>query len=201
MIIGIDLDNTIVDYEGVFYQEALEQNLIPVDFPATKRSISLYLRETYGNERWTLLQGHVYGLCMAKARLFEGVDRFLNECRSRAMTVLIISHKTKYPAFGPPHDLHLAATTWLRDQGFFSPEGFAIPSSSVFFAETRREKVNLIKKNLCDVFIDDLPEVFEEMRFPDKSQKILFDPANEWSEWKKGVRCQSWNGISQILFP
>ena len=42
--IGIDFDNTIVDYDLAFYLAALEKKLIPEKTPKTKKSVRDYLR-------------------------------------------------------------------------------------------------------------------------------------------------------------
>ena len=43
MRIGIDFDNTIVDYEGAFHAAAMERGLITADLPKTKNSVRDFL--------------------------------------------------------------------------------------------------------------------------------------------------------------
>ena len=43
MRIGIDFDNTIVDYEGAFHAAAMERGLVTADLPKTKNSVRDFL--------------------------------------------------------------------------------------------------------------------------------------------------------------
>lgn len=49
-----------------------------------------------------------------------------------------------------------------------------MPSISL---ESRSRKIEMIESLNCDVFVDDLPEVFEDQMFPEGTKKILFDPS------------------------
>ena len=61
MVIGIDFDNTLVCYDRLFQQVALERGLIPVDFPANKLEVRNHLRKIGLENEWTEMQGIVYG--------------------------------------------------------------------------------------------------------------------------------------------
>ena len=45
MIVGIDFDNTIVCYDSLFYNIALEKGLIPSNISKSKNSVRDYLRK------------------------------------------------------------------------------------------------------------------------------------------------------------
>lgn len=167
MKIGIDFDNTIVNYEGVFYQVALSKGLIAKELEQSKDAIRDFLRKKGQENEWTELQGVVYGTKMDLARAYLDVDRFFYQFNPK---VAIISHKTSFPYMGPKYDLHQSARNWLEKQPFFSER---IP---VFFELTLQEKLQRIKETKCSHFIDDLPEVLKESNFPANVQKILFDP-------------------------
>ena len=65
ILIGIDFDNTIVCYDGVFYETAVERKMIGCDSQCrSKEQVRDYLRGIGKEDQWTLLQGYVYGTCM-----------------------------------------------------------------------------------------------------------------------------------------
>src|SRR5580700_1108240 len=95
--IGIDFDNTIACYDGVFYRLALQQGLIPPDLPGSKNDVRDYLHRSGREDAWAKLQGYVYGPGMAQVEPFPGMIAFLAECRERGIPVSIVSHRTRYP--------------------------------------------------------------------------------------------------------
>ncbi|MDD3312110.1 hypothetical protein [Pseudodesulfovibrio sp.] len=192
MRIGIDFDNTIVCYDQVFHKVALEQGLIPADLPATKERVRDHLRATGREPAWTAMQGHVYGERMADVDPFPGALAFFRACRERDIAVFVISHKTRTPYAGPPHDLHAAALGWMDDHGFFDPERLGLTREHVFLEPTKRDKLLRIGAQQCTHFIDDLPEFLAEAEFPASARRIhfaprgggdpRFDPAAGWDE-------------------
>ncbi len=127
MIIGVDFDNTIVCYDGLFHKLAVEQGLVPANLPPAKNAVRDYLRQTGQEDRWTELQGYAYGPGMKQAQLFPGVLEFFDRCRQAGVEVFIISHRTRYPFLGERHDLHQAARRLSRGAWFQRPgaNGFA----------------------------------------------------------------------------
>ena len=81
-------------------------------------------------------------------------------------------------------------------KGFFDENEFAIRRENVFFATTRREKVEKIKSLNLDVFVDDLEEVFAEEDFPD-IKKILFSSASKNEH--HDVTCNCWTNIENSI--
>ncbi len=186
--IGIDFDNTIACYDGVFYQAALEAKLIPAHVSHSKNAVRDYLRAQNQEDSWTRLQGVIYGTRMKLAKPFPGFIEFLEQCKKRNISTCIVSHKTQYPFIGPKYDLHHAARHWIETQEFSW-----IPPT--YFELTLQEKLARIKTLDCTHFIDDLPEVLSEQNFPEDVEKVLFDPNNQHLEvslqrmdsWKKLV--------------
>jgi Ser/Thr protein kinase RdoA (MazF antagonist) len=178
MLIGIDFDNTIADYNSAFAAEAARRGLIPLGAPATKRSIRDRLRRLPDGERqWMAIQGQVYGARMGEAELIEGVAGFLTRCRTQGVKVVVISHKTWHGHFDPARvDLRDAAKRWMAGQGFFDPDRFGLDPSAVFFEDTRDAKVARIAACGCDVFIDDLEEVLTHPAFPGSTARHLLHP-------------------------
>lgn len=186
MRIGIDLDNTIINYDHAFYAAATSLSLVPKATEATKRAVKHYLHTHHpeGDVAWQKLQGYVYGRGIGAATIYAGVTDCLRLCRARGWHVVIVSHKTVHGHFDPTQcNLRDAAREWLSTQGFFSAPDWSMQMEDVYFEATRAEKVNRITALACDYFIDDLMEVFEEPHFPSATQQILFAPGgNDWAK-------------------
>ena len=177
VVIGLDFDNTLVSYDDVMLQTALELNFLSGN-PAvhTKQQIRDGIRTTPDGElKWQELQAEVYGKRMQKARLMEGVARFLNACKDNNVSIFIVSHKTRYAAQDKEKiNLQDTALNWMRQQHFFDKGGLGLSEDRVYFEHTRNDKVLRIKTLGCTHFIDDLPEVFLEKAFPDNTVQVLF---------------------------
>lgn len=200
MRIGIDLDNTIINYNALFHFAALGHGLISRHVPAHKDTIKHYIVTRHGNDAWTRLQGEVYGPLIDYAEPFAGVGEFLGQCRQHNYPVFILSHKTRHPALGEPHDLHAAARGWLRNQGWLAHATIGLTEESVELHETRELKVRAIQRHSCDVFIDDLPEVLADPLFPSGTSRILFDPDNSHTFHPQWKHARSWAEISAEIF-
>lgn len=200
MVIGVDFDNTIVSYDALFHRIAVERGLIPSSVPVDKTAVRDQLRLLGGEERWTELQGLVYGPRIREAAAFPGVHEFFARCHRAGLAVHIVSHKTHQPVLGPPHDLHEAARGWLEHAGFFYPASPALPRDHVHFGITRQEKLAHIRALGCTTFIDDLEEVFSEPEFPTGVERILFAPQRQTAA-PAGVKVfTSWAQIQNHVF-
>ena len=127
MRIGLDFDNTIVDYDGVFHAAALERGLIPADLPRSRTSVRDFLNGTGRKDDFTELQGHVYGARMDLARLYPGVRAFVAAAVAAGHDLALVSHKTRHPILGPRHDLHAAARGFLVANGLVGAD--ALPAA------------------------------------------------------------------------
>jgi hypothetical protein len=174
MRIGIDFDNTIACYDGVFHAAALERGLIPAALGTDKNAVRDHLNGSGRKHDFTALQGYVYGARMDLVSLHPGVEAFLAAAREGEHEVFVISHKTRTPILGPAYDLHEAARGFLRARGLVGDR--LIPEDSVFFELTKEEKVGRVAATEVDVFIDDLPEILTAPGFPRRARRILFDP-------------------------
>lgn len=196
--IGIDFDNTIVTYDNVFHKYALELGLISKGMKKNKQEIRNVIRMLpKGNDRWTELQGLVYGLYMDEAELFDGVDKFLDTCKHKNIKVSIVSHKTVYPALGPRVNLRDVARKWLEDRGFFSR--FGLLPEDVIFVGSIDEKLDEITKRKCTHFIDDLLEVLAYPGFPSNVQRILYS-SSEDNVPPEIYRVKDWDEIWRYFF-
>jgi hypothetical protein len=199
MLIGVDFDNTIVCYDHLMHSFAVERGWIPQDASPTKQAIREHLRSSGNEERWTELQGFVYGQLILQATPFPGVLEFFTKCRSQRVETVIISHRTPLPFRGPQVNLHHAARGWLKAFGFFDTDGIGLHEECVSFEETREQKLSRIKSAGCSCFIDDLPEFLDQPMFPAGVQRILFDPhAGHLGRLDFG-RVHSWMEISELF--
>lgn len=202
-IIGIDLDNTIVSYDTLFYTIALEQRLIDTTVNPGKKQIRDLIRLLPDGEiRWQQLQSVVYGPRIAEAVLIDGVSDFIQRCHAEHCPVYIVSHKTEYANLGELRvNLRQAALHWMEQNCFFVPDGLGLSRSQVLFGATRQEKIDLIKRLGCTHFIDDLKEVFQERDFPSAVTKILYTPQDIDMILLDGVKILgSWQQITEYIF-
>jgi hypothetical protein len=203
MRIGIDFDNTIACYDGVFHTAALERGLIPAELGRDKNSVRDYLNSAGRNDDFTELQGHVYGVRMDLVAAYPGFSDFLAAARATGHELFIISHKTRHPILGPMHDLHAAARGFLATRGLVGDDASQINPARVFFELTKEDKVARVAALRCEVFVDDLPEILAMPGFPNGMRRILFDPENQF-EKVKGHTCDfqrssSWATITADL--
>lgn len=204
--IGLDFDNTLVDYGELFIVHAHRLGLLPDLAPLSKTRLRDRLRRLPDGERqWQRVQAEVYGPGLAQARPHAGVARFLERCARRGLRCAVVSHKTRHAAQAPQGtDLHQAARDWLHAQGFVGP-GRAIASDRVFFEETRTAKVRRLALLGCRAMVDDLPEVFACPEFPPGVIQALFDPQGRQIEEFEGFQgfqghvCASWDAVGRLL--
>ena len=197
MRIGIDFDNTIACYDGVFHAAALERGLIPADLGRDKNSVRDHLNGSGRKDDFTELQGYVYGARMDLVSPYPGFAEFVAAARAAGHDLFIVSHKTKHPILGPQHDMHAAARGFLGDRRLVGTDATQIAPDRVFFEVTKDEKVARAKALACEVFIDDLPEILSMDGFPIGMHKILFDPENLFAGKAGGLdRRASWAEIA-----
>ncbi|ARJ66520.1 hypothetical protein WV31_13000 [Magnetospirillum sp. ME-1] len=197
--IGLDFDNTLAGYDRVFAEAAVQLGLLPAGFAGGKTATREALRaQKDGETAWQRLQGQVYGRFMPSADLIEGVAEFLDAARRAGANPVIVSHKTEFGHFDPDRiSLRQAALEWMEARGFFGR--FGLKREDVHFLSSRAEKVARIAELRPDLFIDDLPEVFEEPDFPATTQRLLFTngaPAIP-GPWRA---MRHWDDITRAVF-
>jgi hypothetical protein len=175
-IIGLDLDNTIINYGSLFYDIALEKKWITTECTKYKTGVREYLQAQGRNDLWTELQGLVYGPYLTEAAPYSGVDDFLLECRNLGISVWIVSHKTRFPAVGFQYDLHASASAWLFASGLIHDETGGVNKDRIILCETRNKKIAAIHKLQLTHFVDDLPEIFLDADFPKETARYLYAP-------------------------
>ena len=103
MIVGIDLDNTIIDYSNIFYKIG-KQKKIKIKRSTSKNNLKTFIQSASKKE-WTRIQGEVYGKKIMGANLFKNFTNFLKFAFENNIQLVIISHKTKKPIIGKKNDL------------------------------------------------------------------------------------------------
>lgn len=177
MRIGIDFDNTIACYDGVFHAAGVERGLIPAEGVAhDKTSVRDYLRGLDRDPDFTELQGYVYGPGMKHVGFYPGLLEALAGFRGAGHELFIVSHKTKTPFAGPAYDLHGHAREFLVSRGLIGAADGLFAEDQVFFEVTKEDKAARAVALGCQVFIDDLPEILALEGFAPIARKILFDP-------------------------
>jgi hypothetical protein len=201
MRIGLDFDNTIVSYDALFHKVAREQDLVPLTTPVNKLVVRDYLRKIGQENRWTQMQGEVYGTRMDEAQAYLGVVDFMRQAKKAGHMLAIISHKTRRPFAGPQYDLHAAASGWIVHHLVSDGEPL-IPATQIFFELTKQEKIARIADFACDVYIDDLPEILLSEGFPITTERLLFDPEQHHVEAEHhGLKpFLSWSGIADYIY-
>jgi hypothetical protein len=199
MRIGIDFDNTIVSYDELFYQVAKEKNLIPNHLPVNKVAVRNHLRSIDQEDKWTLMQGEVYGPRMIEAKAYPHAANSIAELKRAGHEVFIVSHKTKHPFMGPSYDLHQSARDWV-DAHLVLGCAHLFDSAHIFYELTKEEKIARVHALQCEVFIDDLPEILEMTGFPSHTRKILFDPEQQHPQHASSFeRADSWQTVIDLV--
>ena len=182
MRLGIDLDNTLICYDGVFLECSKYLGFTPETFKGGKREIKNYLHQRVdGEKHWQKLQGQVYGRWINNATLYSGAYRFLWRCKARGFSVEIISHKSEYGHFDNEYiPLRDVAIDFLTQAGIYSSNDQSM-IDNIQFCSNQEEKILCISEKNFDWFVDDLPEIFKSKQFPIDTKRIIFDPTGEKS--------------------
>lgn len=197
--IGLDFDGTIVVHDDVLHRHAVALYGLPPEVPARKDAVREWLRANApGEDGWIALQRHAYGLRLGEAAVAPGLPEFLDEIRDAGVEVAIVSHKTRLSVARPAVDLHAAALAWLEDNGFFAG-GHAIRREDVFFEPTRSAKIGRIVSTRCVLFVDDLPEVFEDPGFPPDVERWLYAAAAPAPAARGVTAFSDWRLVAQRI--
>jgi hypothetical protein len=195
MRIGIDLDNTIINYDNAFLTAAKLRGIINEQFTGGKQALRDHIRTLPdGETEWQKLQGYVYGKGINAATLFDGVEQFVTQAHNKGHELFIVSHKTLYGHFD-------ADKINLRDAAiaFLAAKQFPIIRKQIHFESTRFEKVRTIAKLELNCFIDDLVEVFEEAHFPPLCERVLFHASQTAAPNGDWVAYSSWDMIERAI--
>ena len=200
MIIGIDLDNTIIDHSSNFIVTAEKFGLVKKDFinlcqNFPKTSIKEILKKNIisqknGRKQWEFLQGQVYGNYLKNSKVFIDFYKFLVLCKINSYRVYIISHKSKFAHQDPKKNLIRKSSKIFLKKNYIFNNFFGIDEQNIFFCDSVNKKIEKINQLNCNYFIDDLPKIFNKKKFPKKTKQILFSPISNYNssrislDWK-----------------
>jgi hypothetical protein len=199
IVLGVDFDNTIVRYDALFHRVACELGVLAPGVAANKNAVRDYLNSTGRKDVFTEMQGTIYGTRMAEAEGCPGAIETLTALTRAGVTIFIISHKTRTPLVGAPHDLHAAARGWLELNGFFDPARVGLTREQVLFEVTKEAKVARIAACGCTHFVDDLPEILFHPAFPAGVERVLYDPENHTATPGPCTRLTAWTDLPALL--
>jgi hypothetical protein len=179
--IGIDLDNTIINYQNSFKKFLKEKN---INFKLiSKKKIKNISNNNSKIKNWTQAQEEIYGKYIVFAKPFKYFKNFEKFALKNKIKLFIVSHKTKFSQFSKKYNLHTQSNKWLKNN--ISKEIYKI-----YYVKTVSQKIKKITNLNPDYFIDDLIEIFNHKNFPKKVKKIHFSKIkvnnfNTFSNWDK----------------
>ena len=198
MIIGIDFDNTIIDYNNLFYDVGLSLGVLPDNAGCNKKIIREYLIRKGREPDWIKIQGLVYGKYIRTAKVMEGFFSFSDLCYENDWKIFIISHKTRDTIVGEKFNLRTSALNWLEKNRIYGTD-ICGAVEGVFFEATRSEKICRINLLGCNIMIDDLAEVLLHPDLSKEITKILYDPkANHFPD-PDYITAPRWDQICTII--
>lgn len=201
MIIGIDLDNTIINYDQTFLKIALKKKIIFKNEIITKEKLKKKIIKKSNIEKWKEIQGIAYGKNIFQSSIMNFFLDFLIICKLRNYKIYIISHKTKYGHYDNKTLLREQATKFLLSKNIINSYLSPIKRSHIFFCDTLEEKIIRIKYLKCDYFIDDLNKVLSHRSFPKLTKPTFLNRKSDNLNSKKGIlNFNSWSKIIDHFF-
>jgi len=207
--IGLDLDNTIANYDNAFLVVA--NSLGHRTVASTKRTLKEELAHLPdGESLWQRIQGLVYGRFISEAKPHAGALEFVRRALVLGHDLYIVSHKTQFGHFDDTKTpLREAASRWLTDMNVVGDNKLRIAPSRVIYTDTREQKIASLNHLKLDVFIDDLLEVLLEPSFPSATRRIwVADAATATGRSLSNAsrigpsieHFASWHEIGSVLF-
>lgn len=200
MRIGIDLDNTIINYKNSLKYFAEKNYNLKIDNNLKKEDTKKIITKKFGNKKWTKLQEKIYSQLDNRAELFNGLNFFFYCCFKKNVEIFIVSHKTIYPKYNKNIELRKIAQKWLEKNlkfEYFQKNKLAL-GENLFFCNNIEDKIKKINELKLDYFIDDLFKIISHRKIDKKIKRILFN--SELSKNNNIISCQSWIEISNLIF-
>ncbi|MBT4792948.1 MAG: hypothetical protein HON90_15335 [Halobacteriovoraceae bacterium] len=153
--IGIDFDNTLVDYSCIWEEKLTTflPNLAAKGIHAKQK-----LKQEMSHSAWIETQGDIYGNSISKMHLKQNRIELIQQLQKKGHQVEIVSHRSSVSYCGR-YQLQKKAQEFLETNN--------LSSLQATFLETFPDKINYINKNSFDIFIDDLNSVLIQ-------SKVLF---------------------------
>jgi hypothetical protein len=200
-IIGIDLDNTIINFDQLIFSVSRDLGYIDKTIPQNKKYIRDKIRDLdNGDTKWQEVQSIVYGVRIKEAKIFTGVKNFLRFTKSQNIPTYIVSHKKLFTSYsGNRIKLRDAAFEFLNQNSIIYNQIGLVSVDHIYFEDSRENKIKRIIKLKCNYFIDDLSETFYHVMFPKKVNKLLFDPHHSYPMLPGIIICHSWKEIYEFF--
>ena len=174
--IGLDLDNTIIDYQDAYLQISKIFKLKFTDYSKHKIKSDLVSSER-GDYAWQEFQSQLYTIGLDFAKASKGIVKFLKYCKKKKIEVSIISHKTEStPAEFGSLKLREPAMRWLQ-RNKIVPQ--LIRKEDIYFCSTQQEKIRMINSLNIDLFVDDLDEILIHEDLNKNIIRIKYSPTQE----------------------
>ncbi|MBI4924938.1 MAG: hypothetical protein HY843_03355 [Bdellovibrio sp.] len=204
LVIGVDLDNTIICYDKLIKKLALQRALVSLKDKFTPEKLIAFRKKLLEDDKnFGDTQIELYQDRIMEAKIYAGVKIFFRYCKNNQIPVFIVSHKSKIYSLkgkgkGRRGYFQRAAFSFLKSNGFFDKNRIGLTGKHVFFEESRRNKIKRIKKLQCTHFIDDFEEIFLHRFFPKNTQKMLFSPIVKKTN-NNFLVFQSWKQIKHYV--
>ena len=198
MLVGLDLDNTIICYDNLFLKLLREQAWCKEQPDGKQELKNVVVALEDGQQKWEFLQWQAYGPRCSEASLSPGFIDFMAQGQQKNIKFCVISHKTVFAKqdLQKIHPLREIAMQTLEKWGLFCVPGLPLTKNDIHFADHRDEKLTMINKMACDVFVDDLYEVLDHPKFPLSTKPIWFSSQGNintklipYPNWKSVWRC------------
>ena len=116
MIVGIDLDNTIIKYDNAFIEAA---KFLNINIPAcitNKIELKKHCNSLNEGELiWQKIQGLAYGkLLLKNAKLYTGVKRFIWRLKNKGHKIYVVPESKVYHVGGGTLDYMSPFKTYLK---------------------------------------------------------------------------------------
>lgn len=192
MKIGLDLDNTLIDYRRAIYAASHATLGLSIPDTASKEAMKEHVISARGKQAWTELQGRIYGDFSRYSSLYPGLKAWLTLVSSRSLDVIVVSHKTELPILGEPYRLREFALENMERLGLFAVSS-PISGGEVYFCDTKPLKIEAIVDRGVDFFIDDLPEILAAL--PSNIAKAHIHCASFHPQLEDVVCCATWSEV------
>ena len=192
MIIGVDLDNTIINHNQSFkilYESLYKRKKIP---KISNLDFKNHLKYNLTKYEWIRVQEKVYSEFFNKyAKTQRGFKKFLIRTKILNHKLLIVSHKTKFSLHNK-NNLRVPAYNFLKKK-------LNINKNQIYFFSNFEQKIKFINNYNFQYFIDDLPKVINSINLK-KEKKILYGNINSRSEISNNIFFENWLKIEKYIY-
>lgn len=197
--IGIDFDNTIVNYDSTFRKIASQNKLIAKNWNGNKQQLRKEIIRKRNVEEWKKLQGLVYGRYINLAKLNEGVENFLLKSKLLKTKIFIVSHKTIHGHYDKKKILlRKVAINWIRKKNFFKKK--FVDKKNIYFEKSIDNKIKRINSLKLNFFIDDLKLILKNKRLDSNVKKILFNQTIKKRIDSNIFHYSKWKSINEHIY-